>query len=251
MAGASAEARAPARRAATGGGATARPTTTILAFIGGFAFGDHLGAGFVFANKIRWRLYDQLLEFIERGRPGPGDLQRLPDHGPAGPAARPRRRLPHAAGDAGAQRPAGLPRRLGPAELRPRLALRLDARPRADGSAGASRRGQVPGREPRAAGAAGGQAARSWPATSTPTASPTEEWPHNPNGSPRAVAGICDPSGRLFGLMPHPDAYLYPFHHPQWQRRRLERHPARTRARAWPSSATAWTPPLLVCSRSR
>ena len=39
----------------------------IVAFPGGFAFGDHLGAGFVFANKIRWRLYEQLLEFIERG----------------------------------------------------------------------------------------------------------------------------------------------------------------------------------------
>jgi phosphoribosylformylglycinamidine (FGAM) synthase-like amidotransferase family enzyme len=51
---------------------------------------------------------------------------------------------------------------------------------------------------------------------------PTEEWPWNPNGSPRAVAGICDPSGRLFGLMPHPDAYLYPFHHPQWQHQRVD-----------------------------
>ena len=39
----------------------------IVAFIGGFAFGDHLGAGSVFANKIRWRLYDDLLAFIERG----------------------------------------------------------------------------------------------------------------------------------------------------------------------------------------
>ena len=36
----------------------------IIAFVGGFAFGDHLGAGFVFANKIRWRLYDQLVKFI-------------------------------------------------------------------------------------------------------------------------------------------------------------------------------------------
>ena len=33
------------------------------------------------------------------------------------------------------------------------------------------------------------------------------------------MAGICDPSGRLFGMMPHPDAYLYPFHHPDWPRR--------------------------------
>ena len=39
----------------------------VLAFVGGFAFGDHLGAGFVFANKIRWRLYDQLLKFIGNG----------------------------------------------------------------------------------------------------------------------------------------------------------------------------------------
>ena len=49
---------------------------------------------------------------------------------------------------------------------------------------------------------------------------PTQAWPANPNGSPGAIAGICDPSGRLFGLMPHPDAYLYPFQHPQWSRKR-------------------------------
>jgi phosphoribosylformylglycinamidine synthase len=50
-----------------GNGAPKLADYSILAFIGGFAFGDHLGAGFVFANKIRWRLYDQLLEFIEGG----------------------------------------------------------------------------------------------------------------------------------------------------------------------------------------
>ena len=43
-------------------------------------------------------------------------------------------------------------------------------------------------------------------------------WPDNPNGSPGGVAGLCDPTGRLFGLMPHPDAYLYPFQHPRWFR---------------------------------
>ena len=51
-----------------------------------------------------------------------------------------------------------------------------------------------------------------------PSGEPTEAWPHNPNGSPDGVAGICDPTGRLFGLMPHPDAYLYGFHHPHWMR---------------------------------
>ena len=44
---------------------------------------------------------------------------------------------------------------------------------------------------------------------------PTERWPHNPNGSHRGVAGITDASGRVLGLMPHPDAFLNPWHHPR------------------------------------
>ena len=44
----------------------------------------------------------------------------------------------------------------------------------------------------------------------------SDEFPHNPNGSVDSVAGICDRSGRIFGLMPHPEAYLSPFNHPQW-----------------------------------
>jgi phosphoribosylformylglycinamidine (FGAM) synthase-like amidotransferase family enzyme len=55
-----------------------------------------------------------------------------------------------------------------------------------------------------------------------PDGKPTQAWPMNPNGSPDAVAAVCDPSGRLFGLMPHPDAYLYPFHHPLWTRMKAE-----------------------------
>ncbi|MDR0338678.1 MAG: phosphoribosylformylglycinamidine synthase subunit PurQ [Desulfovibrio sp.] len=47
---------------------------------------------------------------------------------------------------------------------------------------------------------------------------PTEEYPHNPNGSPRGIAGLCDPSGRIFGLMPHPEAYNHPTNHPGWTR---------------------------------
>jgi phosphoribosylformylglycinamidine synthase subunit PurQ / glutaminase len=35
-----------------------------------------------------------------------------------------------------------------------------------------------------------------------------------PNGSDRGIAGICDPSGRVFGLMPHPEAFLVPENHP-------------------------------------
>ena len=45
--------------------------------------------------------------------------------------------------------------------------------------------------------------------------------PLNPNGSARAIAGICDPTGRIFGLMPHPEAYLSPYNHPQWGRQKI------------------------------
>jgi phosphoribosylformylglycinamidine synthase len=50
------------------------------------------------------------------------------------------------------------------------------------------------------------------------TGLPTEEYPHNPNGSPLGIAGICDPSGRIFGLMPHPEAFSHPTNHPGWTR---------------------------------
>jgi phosphoribosylformylglycinamidine (FGAM) synthase-like amidotransferase family enzyme len=53
------------------------------------------------------------------------------------------------------------------------------------------------------------------------TGEPTEEYPHNPNGSPTGIAGICDPSGRLFGLMPHPEAFLHRTNHPRWTREDL------------------------------
>jgi phosphoribosylformylglycinamidine synthase len=43
-------------------------------------------------------------------------------------------------------------------------------------------------------------------------------FPHNPNGSLADIAGICDPSGRIFGLMPHPEAYTHVTHHPEWTR---------------------------------
>jgi phosphoribosylformylglycinamidine synthase len=38
------------------------------------------------------------------------------------------------------------------------------------------------------------------------------------NGSAREVAGICDPSGRVFGLMPHPERFLRWENHPRWTR---------------------------------
>lgn len=50
---------------------------------------------------------------------------------------------------------------------------------------------------------------------------PTQKFPHNPNGALNAIAGLCDPTGRIFGLMPHPEAYLYPENHPLWDMQKL------------------------------
>lgn len=190
----------------------------ILAFVGGFAFGDHMGAGFVFANKIRWKLYDQLLEFIERGGLSLGvcngfqtmtRLGLLP--GFDGDYRTPRATL--ASND-----------RLGYRDAWVRLSFDSDSP--CVWTAG------LPGMELPARHGEGKFLTESPEVLQRlekgrqiaaryvdPEGRPTQEWPHNPNGSPGAVAGICDPSGRLFGLMPHPDAYLYPFQHPLWTRR--------------------------------
>ncbi|MCD4824063.1 MAG: phosphoribosylformylglycinamidine synthase I [Phycisphaerae bacterium] len=45
----------------------------------------------------------------------------------------------------------------------------------------------------------------------------------NPNGSVDDIAGICDPTGRVMGLMPHPERFVEITHHPQWTRKEIRR----------------------------
>ena len=49
----------------------------------------------------------------------------------------------------------------------------------------------------------------------------TMDYPYNPNGSEQSIAGLCDPTGRVFGLMPHPEAYQDRTNHPRWTREEL------------------------------
>ncbi len=44
------------------------------------------------------------------------------------------------------------------------------------------------------------------------------DYPANPNGSQDNVAGICDATGRVLGLMPHPERHVLPTQHPHWTR---------------------------------
>ncbi len=43
-------------------------------------------------------------------------------------------------------------------------------------------------------------------------------YPYNPNGSVNDIAGICDDTGRIFGMMPHPEDFIRWTQHPRWTR---------------------------------
>jgi len=47
-------------------------------------------------------------------------------------------------------------------------------------------------------------------------------YPVNPNGAMDGVAGVCDASGRVFALMPHPERHISPYQHPTWTRRDVQ-----------------------------
>ncbi len=49
-------------------------------------------------------------------------------------------------------------------------------------------------------------------------------YPVNPNGSMGAIAGLTDTTGRVLGLMPHPERFIKPTHHPHWTRLRDQVH---------------------------
>ncbi|MHB9096843.1 MAG: phosphoribosylformylglycinamidine synthase subunit PurQ [Syntrophales bacterium] len=49
----------------------------------------------------------------------------------------------------------------------------------------------------------------------------TLNYPENPNGAVDGIAGICNQTGRIFGMMPHPEAFLHRTNHPRWTREEL------------------------------
>jgi len=192
----------------------------ILVLIGGFSFGDHLGAGVVFANRLRSHLEDELRAFVAAGKLVLGicnGFQTLTRLGLApaldGQYLTPQVALTH--NDQGTFRDAWVTLKCNPAspciwtrgiELIP-LPIRhgegklvtLDA----DTLDALEEQNLVAMRYADQSG----ETAR--------------EYPDNPNGSTHAIAGICDPSGRVFGLMPHPEAYLSPYNHPHWTRQKI------------------------------
>ena len=53
-----------------------------------------------------------------------------------------------------------------------------------------------------------------------PSGNRNPAFPWNPNGSVDSIAAICDETGRIFGMMPHPEAHLFPINNPTWPNRK-------------------------------
>jgi len=193
----------------------------LIAVPGGFSFGDHIASGRIFANKLKAHLADDLARAAQRHVPMIGicngfqvlvKLGLLPGAN-AKPGAgvfaqtstltyndsgRFEDRWCHLARDPGAKclwtkgiERIYLPIRHGEGKFIPKDAEQLAA---------LRGNGQISLRYCAADGAA--------PAG----------YPENPNGSTDDIAGICSADGRIFGLMPHPEAHMLATNHPQWQK---------------------------------
>ncbi len=197
----------------------------VLNFPGGFSFGDDLGSGVVLANKLRYRrldaqgrtLLDDIKEFVANGGFVLGicngfqvlvKLGLLPD---LGGTATPEVTLTHNASGRYENRWVRL--RVNPASRTPFLrgidTLEMPVR-HGEG------RLVLPDA---ATGEALAAAGLNCLAYIDANGDGTSAYPSNPNGADLNCAGLCDPTGRIFGLMPHPEAFLTVYNHPQWRRK--------------------------------
>ena len=186
----------------------------LLVFIGGFSFGDHVASGRILANRLRHRMGDRLLRFVADGGLCLGicnGFQTLVKLGLL-PGGEPTLRQSVTLVDND---------RLGYWNAWVRLAI--DPASPCVFTRGITEL-ELPSRHGEGKLVYGDAAQRSALEHNHQVplryvdahGEPTELWPDNPDGSPGGAAGLCDPSGRIFGLMPHPEAYLYPENHPRW-----------------------------------
>ncbi len=179
----------------------------IMVFPGGFTYGDDLGAGRVLANEIRLKLMTDILHFVENGYlilgvcngfqvlvkagilPGPENQQGLTLT--ANDSGRFECRWVHLSVDSSSKCifTRGIDRLYLPVAhgegkiiATPDMLNKLDKTVYYTDENGS-----------RSAG-----------------------YPYNPNGSDENIAGICDDTGRIFALMPHPERHITPSQHPRW-----------------------------------
>jgi phosphoribosylformylglycinamidine synthase len=196
----------------------------ILAIPGGFSYGDDISAGKILANQIMHHLGDAVRGFIESGRPVIGICNGFQvlvktDLLPGSISGRTGQTATLAHNDCGRFVDRWV--RLGSAKSRciwtDHLQPSLIELPVAHGEGkfipkdeGVRRALWENGQTALVYAREDGSAARG-------------QFPDNPNGSVDDIAGVCDASGLVFGLMPHPERYIDPLQHPAWTSQRPAR----------------------------
>jgi phosphoribosylformylglycinamidine synthase subunit PurQ / glutaminase len=182
----------------------------ILGFPGGFSFGDHLGSGKVLANMVRKNLLESLQRFIHEKKIIIGicnGFQVLVKTGilpNIGDNSRPETSLTH--NDSGVFEDSW-------------VRVTFNPRSRCIWTRGLSEM-DLPIRHGEGRFLAGSEEILKILKQDNLVALTYSD--RNPNGSVDGIAGITDTTGRIFGLMPHPEAFLFSQNHPRWQREAVE-----------------------------
>lgn len=174
----------------------------ILAFPGGFSFGDHLGSGMVLANLLRKRLKPEIEAFIADGGLVIGICNGFQVLAKTGI-------LPNLRG--GWERDITLVHNENPGYVDDWVRVRFEPESPCVWTRGLEPR-DLPVRH-----GEGRLVARSEEVLETLERERLVALRYegrNPNGSIHDIAGVCDRSGRILGLMPHPEAFLVPENHP-------------------------------------
>ncbi len=182
----------------------------LLAFPGGFSYGDDLGSGKVLANKMKFRLKDQLGDFVKQGKLVIGicnGFQIITKMG----------LLPYADFEQSATLTSN---DSGKFEDR-WVHLKTNQKSPCIFTRGISGI-MLPVRHGEGKFVAGGTVLKDLMNKNMVVMQYVNErdelvgYPYNPNGSILNIAGICNESGNVFGLMPHPEAYNIMANNPYW-----------------------------------
>jgi len=191
----------------------------ILAIPGGFTYGDDIAAGRVLANELRYKLGDDIKKFIQEKKLIIGicnGFQVLVKSGllPGNEGFRPEASL--IINDSGKFEDRWTYLRSATSDLRPTKCIWTKNLPEIIYLPVAHGEGKFVVEEKRVLGRLRkkGQIIFRYCDEKGESCG----YPYNPNGSVYNIAGICDETGRILGLMPHPERHIGFKHHPRWRK---------------------------------
>lgn len=191
----------------------------ILALPGGFTYGDDIAAGRILANELRYKLGDSLLEFISSGKLIIGicnGFQALVKSGllPGGDSLKQEASL--IINDSGKFEDRWVYLKVQDSKIRNQKCAWIKGLPEVIYLPVAHGEGKwTADREVLRSIEKNGQIAFQY---SDSAGAVSNIYPENPNGSSMAIAGITDRTGRILGLMPHPERHISSQQHPRWSK---------------------------------